>query len=258
MARKSPVKKKCKKSQTRDLDSKRCRKKKSVGRKSLKRKIKSKRKSLKSKRKSKKVKSRVRSKKRIVKKKKTASSYFSTKLKGVGNGVDDRTRVFYWLRSNIEFAKNCKKLYRGFNAIKVQYHSSHKGSDGNHKQKHLFKNRAEKALEEYNKLYSEYEHTDYSNTEGLEAEKKLVEAAYYYMFTIVLYLEYKNTNTHEVSEKKVRELAKETTDYKYEEEAKVAASMRTSGGGSQIISITDENNGLWPLPPKIGKDIFLT
>jgi hypothetical protein len=30
----------------------------------------------------------------IIKKKKTASSYFSTKLKGVGNGVDDRTRVY--------------------------------------------------------------------------------------------------------------------------------------------------------------------
>jgi hypothetical protein len=228
MARKSPVKKKCKKSQTRDLDSKRCRKKKSVGRKSLKRKIKSKRKSSKSKRKSKKVKSRVRSKKRVVKKKKTASSYFSTKLKGVGNGVDDRTRVYYWLRSNREFAEKCQELYKGFNEEKVKDHSRYKGSDGKDDQKYFFKEMAQKALKQYNKLYSEHFYTSYNtDMELLEDQKKLVEAAYYYMFIIVLYLEYKDPATHHVTENDLKELAKETTDYKYRREADLAKAGAT-------------------------------
>lgn len=249
MARKSPVKKKCKKSQTRDLQSKRCRKKKSPGRKSLKRKTVSKMK--KSKRKSKKVKS-----KRKSKKKKTASSYFSTKLKGVGNGVDDRKRVWYWLESNIEFAEKCKNLYTSFNKEKVKYHSRNKGSDGKEIQKYKFKKKAEEALEQYNTLYREHIRILYkTKMENLESQKKLVEAAYYYMFRIVLYLEYKDTATHNVEDYQVKELAKETTNYKYEKEAE-----RSAAGGrdvSQIPFIFDKSNRLWPLPPKIDKNIFV-
>lgn len=245
MARKSPVKKKCKKSQTRDLQSKRCRKKKSPGRKSLKRKTVVK----KSKRKSKKVKSKRKSKKVVLKKKKTASSYFSAKLKGVGNGVDDRTRVYQWLNSNIEFREKCNQLYSGFDMAKVRQHSMNKGRDNKDLKKYILKEKAQEALNEYNRVYWEHFHTKYKNeADRLENEKRLVEAAYYYMFTIVLYLEYKNPNAQKVTEMQLRKLAKETTQYKY-----------GRNGEDQVRDITSPINGLWPRPPKnYDKNIFMS
>jgi hypothetical protein len=250
MARKSPVKKKCKKSQTRDLQSKRCRKKKSPGRKSLKRKTVSKmHKSVKkSKSKSKKVKSKRKSKKVVLKKKKTASSYFSTKLKGVGNGVDDRTRVYDWLDSNLEFKEKCNQLYSGFDLAKVRQHSMNKGSDNKDREKYILKEKAQEALNEYNRVYLEHFHTEYKNeVDRIVDEKSLVEAAYYYMFTIVLYLEYKNPNAQKVTETQLKNLSKETTQYKYER-----------NGEDQVREITSPINGLWPLPPENDyKNIFM-
>ena len=208
MRRKSSIKKKCKKSQTRDLKSKKCRKKKSITRKSYRRKHKS--------------------------KKKTTSYFsFNKRSRGVGNGVDDRARVKDWLINIKIFRNACKNLYADFNLKDVKEHSLYNKSNENSIKKRILKKEAEIALENYNKVYAEEIHTyptDYN---------RLLEAAFYYMFKIVLYLEYRNSTVQTGQDKEVKKLAKNTA----------TKMIKEPTNKSQIYDITNPITSLWPIPP---------
>ena len=170
-----------------------------------------------------------------IKKKKTAAYFgFNKRSRGVGNGVDDRARVKDWLTNVKIFRDACKNLYTGFNLEKVKEDSLRNKSNENSVKKHTLKKEAEIALQNYNNIYVIETHTEPTNY------KRLLEAAFYYMFKIVLYLEYRNSNVKIGQDEKVNKLAKNAASKMIEEPY----------NKDQILDITNPITSLWPIPPQ--------